>query len=398
MKKLKHKKEIIIINFLILILAILAFLIPTKNDEKEILHNNTNLNYIINSNAITMMYETEAGSGEYQTTTNTSWPGDGYVFNERLSGCENGGTLSWNSETNKVIMESNTSDRCYIYFDIYRTTLAEYILNNVYSSDGVNGLYYHDGVGTYTNVDQEAGDNSDRYSGANPNNYVCFGSDATPCPNEYLYRIIGVFDEDGNGEHKVKIIKENINENATASAWDTNNLNNWTLSSLNIELNTTYLNSLNTEWSNKIEIVTWFLGGMDNYNNYNAKEFFNGERNNAGYESNPTRYEAKIGLMYVSDVAYSSDPNDWLINLYDYFVDSNYSGNNWLARYNEWTITPYTKSSSYVFSLSAPSSYGFFYYKNASSATHFYRPAFYLKANISYVDGDGTKSSPYRIN
>lgn len=118
MKKLKHKKEIIIINFLILILAILAFLIPTKNDEKEILHNNTN------SNAITMMYETEAGSEEYQTTNDTSWPGDGYVFNERLSGCENDGTLSWNSETNKVIMESNTSDRCYVYFDIKPLTFA----------------------------------------------------------------------------------------------------------------------------------------------------------------------------------------------------------------------------------------------------------------------------------
>ena len=44
-------------------------------------------------------------------------PREGYIFNERLSGCENGGTLTWNSETNKVIMESNKSDRCYVYFD-----------------------------------------------------------------------------------------------------------------------------------------------------------------------------------------------------------------------------------------------------------------------------------------
>ena len=354
MKKLKHKKEIIIINFLILILAILAFLIPTKNDEKEILHNNTNLNYIINSNAITMMYETEAGSGEYQTTTNTSWPGDGYVFNERLSGCENGGTLSWNSETNKVIMESNTSDRCYIYFDIYRTTLAEYILNNVYSSDGVNGLYYHDGVGTYTNVDQEAGDNSDRYSGANPNNYVCFGSDATPCPNEYLYRIIGVFDEDGNGEHKVKIIKENINENATASAWDTNNLNNWTLSSLNIELNTTYLNSIQSPYKEMISNAVWNLGGIVSTGSTVtgfASHWYEYERGTAVYTGRPIEWTGSIGLMYPSDYGYATsggsttDRASCLATALFVWNNSSYSdckNNDWLYNSSDyqWTLTP----------------------------------------------------------
>ena len=84
--------------------------------ENIILKNDTGV-HVINSNAITMMYETALGSGEYETTTDTSWPQEGYVFNERLSGCENGGTLSWNNETNRVIMESNTSDRCYVYFD-----------------------------------------------------------------------------------------------------------------------------------------------------------------------------------------------------------------------------------------------------------------------------------------
>ncbi len=46
------------------------------------------------------------------------------------------------------------------------TTLADYIINEVYTgTDGENGLYYHDGVGSYTNADQEAGDNSYRFSG-----------------------------------------------------------------------------------------------------------------------------------------------------------------------------------------------------------------------------------------
>ena len=98
--------------------------------------------------------------------------------------------------------------------DEVKPALADYIINNIYTIDGENGLYYHDGVGTYTNADQEAGDNSYRYSGANPNNYICFGSDADTCPDEYLYRIIGVFDEDGDGEYNVKLIKADYTTSA----------------------------------------------------------------------------------------------------------------------------------------------------------------------------------------
>ena len=43
--------------------------------------------------------------------------------------------------------------------------LASYITDTLYTADGVNGLYYHDGTGSYTNADQEAGDNSYRFSG-----------------------------------------------------------------------------------------------------------------------------------------------------------------------------------------------------------------------------------------
>ncbi len=43
--------------------------------------------------------------------------------------------------------------------------LASYITETLYTADGVNGLYLHDGAGSYTNSDQEAGDNSYRFSG-----------------------------------------------------------------------------------------------------------------------------------------------------------------------------------------------------------------------------------------
>ncbi len=439
MKELKHKKEIIIINFLILILAILAFLIPTKNDEKEILHNITNSNYIINSNAITMMYETEAGSGEYHTTTNTSWPQEGYIFNERLSGCENDGTLSWNSETNKVIMESNTSDRCYVYFDIKPLTFAEHIINNIYTADGENGLYYHDGIGSYTNADQEAGDNSYRYSGADPNNYVCFGSDAETCPDEYLYRIIGVFDDNSDGEYNVKLIKAdyttgdmlgtdgrdyagnyiedtsdykgNIDTSTIATYrwnYDTSvsslGSNNWATSELNkINLNTNYLNYLGSSWRPMIEDSKWYLGGFtrNEYDVFNVKIFYNGERNNAGYGSNPTTYgpgnangnSTKIGLMYPSDYGYAAYPDAWATYIYDY-DSSAIKENNWLYMgLYEWTIT---QCSSYAYLAYYLHCGGAFFRANTNEE-YAIRPVFYLKPNISYANGDGTKTSPFRI-
>ncbi len=46
-----------------------------------------------------------------------------------------------------------------------RVNFASYIIDTLYTEDGVNGLYYHDGTGSYTNADQEAGDNSYRFSG-----------------------------------------------------------------------------------------------------------------------------------------------------------------------------------------------------------------------------------------
>ena len=158
---------------------------------------------------------------------------------------------------------------------------------NTLAGDGADNIYYHDGTGSYTNADQEAGDNSYRYAGANPNNYVCFGSDEETCPSDNLYRIIGVF----NGQ--VKLIKDDFATstslgtdgayNASTYAatdspnysgslttinryfWNNNtNTNTWSESNLNtVNLNVNYLNSLGTDWSSKIAEYTWQVGGGD---------------------------------------------------------------------------------------------------------------------------------------
>ena len=319
--------------------------------------------------------------------------------------------------------------------DEYKT-FASYIINEVYTADGENGLYYHDGVGTYTNADQEAGDNSYRYSGADPNNYVCFGSDADTCPDEYLYRIIGVFDEDSDGEYNVKLIKADYttsemlgtdgrdyygsydgdtsyykgsmdtstiatymwNYDTSVSSWGSNN---WITSELNkINLNTNYITYLGNSWSDMIENSTWYLGGMTTSGN-TAKSFYTGERNNAGYGSNPTTYgpenangnSTKIGLMYPSDYGYAAYPDAWAGNLASYSSTTT-KENNWIYMgLTEWTITPCSSYSDDVFYLYSSGDL------NRSSAYGGYsvRPVFYLKSNISYVEGNGTKASPFRI-
>ena len=174
------KKYILLIS----IIFILSFILLFKDNEEKIIYTNSKSEQICNSNALTMMYETEVDSGEYQVSSNTSWPQEGYIFNNQLSTCENGSTLTWDDENKRVIMSTSVSDKCYVYFDKVLLTLTDYIINEVYTgTDGESGLYYHDGVGTYGA--QEAGDNSYRYAGANPNNYVCFGSDAATCSSEH---------------------------------------------------------------------------------------------------------------------------------------------------------------------------------------------------------------------
>ena len=396
------------------------------------------------SNTLAIMYEND--NGEYVESTSSNWLGDGYTFNATLSKCKNGSKIYYDSATNKVMVEANTNDRCYVYFDIlnFRNTCIKDNSNTfackiatTYTTDGENGLYYHDGVGTYTNAGQEAGDNSYRYSGAKPNNYVCFGSDAATCPDEYLYRIIGVFDEDADGEYNVKLIKADYTTSAMLGtdgrdydgnySYSTSNYkgnmntstiavyrwnydtsvssfgsNNWATSELNkTNLNTNYIDYLEeSSWISMIEDATWYLGGMMSSAN-TTKSFYTGERNNAGYGSNPTIYgpenangnSTKIGLMYASDYGYAAYPEAWVTNLGSYSL-STIKQNNWLYMgLYEWTMTPYSSSSRYVFYLTIN---GYLNYNNANNG-YSVRPVFYLKSNISYESGNGTKDSPYRV-
>ncbi len=106
------KRKLLIFNLITLVMIFTCLYFYTYNYDKVVISNESNSkNNIINTNALTMMYETSAGSGEYQVSSDTIWPQEGYVFNERLSGCENGSTLTWDDENKRVLLQTNTSDK-----------------------------------------------------------------------------------------------------------------------------------------------------------------------------------------------------------------------------------------------------------------------------------------------
>ena len=149
--------------FSIITLVLLVVFITSFNYFKT---TNTYIDDNINNQTkiikgISMNLEQTAGAGDYKTVTQSSWPTEGYKFNAELSRCENGSTLSWDDTKKAVIVSGNLSDKCYVYFDIYQPTLAEYIKSQYTGTQGENALYYHNS--TLTNG---AGDNSYRYAGA----------------------------------------------------------------------------------------------------------------------------------------------------------------------------------------------------------------------------------------
>ena len=235
------------------------------------------------------------------------------------------------------------------------------------SSASITKIYHHD-----AKLTNGAGDSSYRYSGANPNNYVCFGTNTTPCPTDNLYRIIGVF---GNN---VKLIKYDYATSAllgtdgeyqgtgtpnssyykgsltTINTYYWNNStqkNTWSESLLNkTNLNTNFINNIGTEWANKIATTTWKVGGNTYANIRNVipatayqNEIVNPVTTNT--TDNATEYSAKIGLMYASDYGFGADPSAWTTTLYNY--DGSVNGStirslNWMHMgYYDWTISRY---------------------------------------------------------
>ena len=76
---MKKKVIIGIASILLVISGCLFAMFNSGNRSYEVITNETEERKM-NTNALTMMLETGAGSGEYTVASDNTWPQDGYVF------------------------------------------------------------------------------------------------------------------------------------------------------------------------------------------------------------------------------------------------------------------------------------------------------------------------------
>ena len=243
-----------------------------------------------------------------------------------------------------------------------------------------------------------------RYRGASPKNYVIF--------NNETWRIIGIFPtDDGTGkiENRIKIIKD---QSIGEYKWDTSGSSNWARpATLNTELNTTYLNSLDSTSKSMIGNTKYYLGSYKGWvsgqgltqtsvqmysyerkiQNTTSNEFYNG--------TNPNSWVGKLGLMYASDYGYASG-NCENKKLYDTNSSSNdiraCNGTNWLYNIKaiEWLLPQNASLSGGAFCVKAD---GRVDTLDISKFQFVVRPVLYLISSAKITGGDGTIGSPYTL-
>lgn len=302
---------------------------------------------------------------------------------------------------------------------------------------GDTTFFKHDG-----SISGDAGDNNYRFSGPDPNNYVCFGTTSCSGTNNYdnLFRVLGVYDDDNDGTYNVKLISAdyastnmlgtngNYTGVSTTSSSDTqavytdrpidsiplyayNNVktgegsllgikydkytHNWNdtsglaLTNLNVNL----LNFFGSEWSSKIVNTVWHSGNVDYYSSIElaAKDVL--DREKSGTET----YTKKIGLIYANEYGYGIWKKRWTIPMKSY---ENYADQNWLNMgLKEWTIS----HGDYVL-ISTNEGYAACIKKGAGidygsvNTGYPVRPTFYISSDITLASGSGTKSDPYILS
>ena len=254
----------------------------------------------------------------------------------------------------------------------------------------------------------------------NVKNFVCFGSEASTCPTENLYRIIGVFnnqvklikydyakssllgtDGDFSQEYSYYFSGEQGESPSSNSVyyWNNAGTNTWSESNLNkVNLNTNFVNNIGSTWSDKIATTTWKVGG-GSWANIGTSVPKTAYQYEVGSSASTTTYDAKIGLMYVTDYYYSASPSAWTLvgnNSSDATKDYRFSkGENWLYGGGwDWTISRNSDLFDAAFGVSDIGRVGNFGVSGFSGA----RPSFSLLSSTTYVSGSGSMSDPVRIN
>ena len=306
----------------------------------------------------------------------------------------------WLYDEWKLAIENITSDdvTCDIKFEtIPKTNLNDYIISLLESEQGIGRVVNENGY---------------RYEGKNPNNYIWFN-------NEY-WRIIGVFDSASHGQNGKNLVKIIRSETLDGFAWHKSNTNDWTASSLKSLLNGAYYNAqdgtssgycygysttatancdytkrgIQSGYRGMIANVTWYLGGYSSAS-ATAESFYGYERGTTVYSGRPTTTTGYIGLMYPSDYGYSvlSSSCARTTNLSSYNT-ATCAGQSWLyGKGYEWTLTPRSSYSYYVFFLNNGGNLS----SNYAHIGYGSRPVLYLDASVYKIDGDGSLENPYIV-
>ena len=404
---MKKYRKIILLVFVLLIVITSFYL--GKNFGKEEVYLDERSKQIKQENTLSMMLETEAGSGNYEMTTASSWPTEGYVFNSELSKCENGGELSWDDINKKVLMSGNVSDKCYVYFDVYvPPALADYVKSLYTGTQGANNIYCHD-----ANLANGAGDNSYRYAGASRevNNYVCFGSTESPCPTDNLYRIIGVF----NG--KVKLVKYNDIGTFDTSKYDATSFADTEAYNA---LNSTFIDTFDIRWKNMISTENW-ISGIVSSSSVSKLNFKNNNTNVkflAGSATSPLtinwytaknwyivesgaehKLSMKIGTISISELRYAMNSSNWNLSTLDNTSWLYYNKNE--AFYLFECFTDNVANDAYGYYMTTDGILYAYYSPTKISLlediTTYVRPSFYLTSSVLYKSGIGTSSDAIYI-
>ena len=324
---------------------------------------------------------------------------DGYKVSN--ISCTNGAKATFNYSTWRLEVSGTTSNTtCTVEFTSNDNEIfADYLISKECSTTPTSDDAAKDCL---------VNENGYRYEGNNPNNYVLF--------NDELWRIIGVFSVNTQSNGTQNLVKLIRNETLDGLAWHGSNTNDWSVATLQQQLNNGYYNGtdstcnfyssytktcyfsetgLNSTARNMVESVVWNLGGISSNSN-TAEEFYTAERGTTVYSGRPTTWTGKVGLMYPSDYGYAvlASSCSRSTNLGSYNTTA-CAGNNWLKTDStQWTMTPKSSSSSNVFGVTYSGNLS-----NTTRANYGYgvRPSIYLKSNIAVMGGDGSRDFPYII-
>ena len=326
-----------------------------------------------------------------ENTTFSLNPTDGYG-NPTVT-CTNNQT---GSVTNNTLTVSNVTNDTVCTVE-YIQTAANYIIRK-YTETNAEGLIKLNQPKT----EQTPALTEYRYSGKDDvvKNYVEF--------NNETWRIIGVFNNKLKlikNEHIPVVLEDNgltLGGYATYMTtteeffyWNYGGTNNWEEANLKKYLNGTFYENIRDDSKKLIDEEKWFLGGIGITSPQTAREYYEVERSNNVYSTNPKNTVAHIGLIYLSDIYYTYNPLP--TNFPDMVGSSLYS---WIPG-PMWTIMPSSKSSNEAYNIlyeleaNPVNKTNSNYVKEGNP--HVY-PTIYLKEEVKITGGDGTSSNPYQLS